>query len=219
MVTPLEWSRPLALAPREGRLVSLEPLAAGHEPELLSIAQQSEIWRFTTHEAESTASMRDYVERALGEYEAGLAAPFVVRMRESGRLAGFTRLKNLSRENRTAGVGSWFAPEAWGTGANAESKLLLLEFAFDHLRCIRVEFQTDSRNVRSRRALAALGAAEEGILRSRAITRDGVRRDSVVFSITDDEWPIIKRQLAARIDNKIAGKTGKIADNPTMMKF
>ena len=165
---------------------------ADHEPELLAIARRSEIWRFTTHEAESAASMREYVERALAEYEAGLAAPFVVRMQASGTLAGFTRLKNLSRENRTAGVGSWFAPEAWGVGANAESKLLLLEFAFADLRCIRIEFQTDSRNVRSRNALAALGAAEEGILRSRAIARDGMRRDSVVFSITDDEWPVVR---------------------------
>ena len=116
---------------------------------------------------------------------------------------GFTRLKNLSRQNRNAEVGSWFAPEAWGRGANTESKLLLLEYAFERLHCIRVEFQTDSRNIRSRNALAAIGAIEEGILRSRRITREGSRRDSVFFSILDNEWPLVKRHLTARVEAQL----------------
>ena len=117
---------------------------------------------------------------------------------------GFTRLKNLSRQNRNAEVGSWFAPEAWGRGANTESKLLLLEYAFERLHCIRVEFQTDSRNIRSRNALAAIGAIEEGILRSRRITREGSRRDSVFFSILDNEWPLVKRHLTARVEAQLS---------------
>ena len=116
---------------------------------------------------------------------------------------GLTRLKNLSRQNRNAEVGSWFAPEAWGRGANTESKLLLLEYAFERLHCIRVEFQTDSRNIRSRNALAAIGAIEEGILRSRRITREGSRRDSVFFSILDNEWPLVKRHLTARVEAQL----------------
>jgi len=100
--------------------------------------------------------MRLYVEAALQDYLAGLAVPFVVRLQQTRRLVGLTRLKNLSRQNRNAEVGSWFAPEAWGRGANTESKLLLLEYAFERLHCIRVEFQTDSRNIRSRNALVRL---------------------------------------------------------------
>jgi len=147
--------------------------------------------------------MRLYVEAALQDYLAGLAVPFVVRLQQTRRLVGFTRLKNLSRQNRNAEVGSWFAPEAWGRGANTESKLLLLEYAFERLHCIRVEFQTDSRNIRSRNALAAIGAIEEGILRSRRITREGSRRDSVFFSILDNEWPLVKRHLTARVEAQL----------------
>jgi len=147
--------------------------------------------------------MRLYVETALQDYLAGLAVPFVVRLQQTCRLVGFTRLKNLSRQNRNAEVGSWFAPEAWGRGANTESKLLLLEYAFERLHCIRVEFQTDSRNIRSRNALAAIGAIEEGILRSWRITREGSRRDSVFFSILDNEWPLVKRHLTARVEAQL----------------
>jgi RimJ/RimL family protein N-acetyltransferase len=111
-----------------------------------------------------------------------------------------TRLKSLSREHRNAVVGSWLRASAWGTGANTESKLLLLKYAFETLQCIRVEFHTDSRNIRSRAALTKMGVHEEGILRSCHITRDGSRRDTVVFSILDIEWPEIKQNLMMRLN-------------------
>jgi RimJ/RimL family protein N-acetyltransferase len=183
----------------QGRLVRLEPLRPDHEIELLTIARNPEIWRYTQSDASSPAGLHEYVDRALRDYAAGTAAPFVVRLCETGRLAGFTRLKNISAANRSAGVGSWFAPPVWGAGVNAEAKLLLLEYAFEQLGCIRVEFQTDSRNERSRRALAAMGAVEEGTLRSQRITRELIRRDTVVFSILDAEWPDVKRRLKLRL--------------------
>jgi RimJ/RimL family protein N-acetyltransferase len=111
-----------------------------------------------------------------------------------------TRLKSISRENRKAIVGSWFAQSAWGSGANTESKLLLLQFAFESLNCLRVEFQADSRNLRSRAALAKIGAVEEGTLRSYLVTTDGHCRDTVVFSVLDVEWPEVKRRLLSRLE-------------------
>jgi RimJ/RimL family protein N-acetyltransferase len=125
----------------------------------------------------------------------------ICRTRLVRRTRGWgTRLKNVSREHRKAAVGSWFTPSAWGSGANTESKLLVLKHAFENLGCIRVEFDTDVRNLRSRAALAKIGATEEGLLRSHHIMRDGFRRDTVIFSILDTEWPLAMEKLAARLD-------------------
>ena len=106
--------------------------------------------------------MEIYVDGLLRDRLSGTALSFIIRTAADSPVAGFTRLKNISLENRKALVGSWFAPHAWGGGINTEATLLLLEYAFELLNCIRVEFQTDSRNVRSRSALAKMGAIEEG---------------------------------------------------------
>ncbi len=125
----------------------------------------------------------------------GRALPFVVRSVESGGLIGMTRLKNLVREHRRATVGSWMWRPAWGTGANTEAKLLLLEHGFEVLQCVRIEFHTDRRNARSRAALIKLGAVEEGTLRAYALQEAGRRRDTVMYSVIDKEWPRVKRRL------------------------
>src|SRR5579883_183647 len=98
--------------------------------------------------------------------------------------------------DRAALVVPGLPPSAWGTGANTESKLLLIEYAFESLRLLRIEFQTDSRNGRSRAALAKMGAVEEGTLRSYLTAPDGRRRDSVMFSILSREWPAAKTEPA-----------------------
>jgi RimJ/RimL family protein N-acetyltransferase len=136
----------------------------------------------------------------LKDREAETSIPFVARWRDSGALVGSTRLKDYSRPHRRVTVGSWFVPAVWGKGANTESKLLLLNLAFDQLGCVRVEFNTDSRNLRSRAALKGLGAVEEGVLRSWGLTREGERRDNVVFSILRQEWPESRRRLLSRLD-------------------
>jgi N-acetyltransferase len=146
--------------------------------------------------------MHQYIQAGLHDYLSGSALPFVTRATSDGRVIGMTRLKNLSRDHRHGVVGSWLAAQAWGRGANTESKLLLLTYAFETLHCIRIEFHTDSRNLRSRAALAKMGAQEEGTLRSCHITRDGSRRDTVVFSILDSEWPGIKQKVMARLDSQ-----------------
>jgi RimJ/RimL family protein N-acetyltransferase len=110
-----------------------------------------------------------------------------------------TRLKDAVRAHRRFSIGSWFTREVWGTGVNAESKGLLLAHAFERLGALRVELETDSRNGRSRAALAALGAVEEGVLRAHRITRDGGRRDSVLFSVIADDWPATRARIAARV--------------------
>jgi RimJ/RimL family protein N-acetyltransferase len=193
------WPVPIRSGPLEGSLVRLEPLLSSHEAELAEISHDASIWRYLTSDAASLDGLHDCVDAALRDHLSGGAIPFAVRSAADRSLIGLTRLKNLSFQHRKATIGSWFAPTAWGTGANTESKHLLLEYAFESLHCLRVEFHTDSRNARSKAALARMGAVEEGVLRSHLIVKDGHRRDTVVFSVLLEEWPYVKQELQCRM--------------------
>ena len=196
---PTNWPIPLTPVQLCGRIIRLELLTVKHEPDLMEICRDEQIWRYLTSYGGTPDALHDYVQESLRDYSAGSALPFVIRAVSGGNVIGMTRLKNLSREHRTAGVGSWLTASVWGSGANTESKLLLLGYAFETLDCVRVEFHTDSRNKRSRTALTKMGAQQEGILRSCHIMRDGRRRDTVIFSILDSEWPRLKQKLLTRL--------------------
>jgi N-acetyltransferase len=200
-----DWPVPIPSITISGVLVSLEPLSERHFPELLPFADSPEIWRYLTSRPQTPDRMQAYLDGLLRDYASGAALPFVVRRQSNGEIAGITRFKSLSREHRKALVGSWYAPSAWGSGCNTEAKLLLMEYGFETLHCLRIEFQVDSRNRRSCAALARMGAMEEGTLRSYIITGDGYRRDSVIFSVLDGEWPEIKRKLKLRLEAQSAG--------------
>src|SRR5580698_5853724 len=125
------WPVPFDPVQLQGSLVRLELLVTGHEPELLKISQDVEIWRYLTSYGGTPDAMHDYVSAALRDHLSGSALPFVIRTLSDGFVVGMTRLKSMSREHGKAVVGSWLAPSAWGCGANSESKLLLLEHAFE----------------------------------------------------------------------------------------
>ena len=126
--------------------------------------------------------------------------PFAVVV--DGREAGSTRFLAIAPEHLRAEIGwTWLRRHAWGTGANVETKMLLLEYAFDRCGLRRVEFKTDARNERTRGALLALGARFEGIFRKHMILPSGPR-DSAWYAITDDDWPAVKERLAERLAEK-----------------
>lgn len=204
---PADWPVPLNSVQLRGAIVQLELLAPEHEAHLLRICQQPQIWSYLTTYGGSAEAMHRYVSASLQDYASGTALPFIIRTASDGSVVGMTRLKNVSREHRKATVGSWLIPSAWGRGANTEAKLLLLEHAFETLNCIRIEFHTDSRNLRSRAALAKMGARWEGTLRSYSRTRDGHRRDTIVFSILDSEWPKAKDRLQRRLEVQLLTAT------------
>jgi RimJ/RimL family protein N-acetyltransferase len=199
----IQWALPIPIVPLNGPALCLEPLKPSHEADLIEIAAHPEVWRYLSSYAESSEEMHNYVLEALKDFRMGTAIPFVVRAASDGSVLVMTRLKDLSSQNKKATVGSWLTPSSWGSGANTESKFLLLQFAFDVLACYRIEFITDARNLRSRSALTKLGAVEEGKLRSHLITRDGHRRDSVVFSVLDTEWPFVKHRLVRLLNTKL----------------
>jgi N-acetyltransferase len=188
----------------EGRMIVLEPLIEGHEQELFAAAQDPDVWRWMSYNAaESAETFHGWFDDALRATKAGDEAVFVVRSKESGNVIGSTRYMTLRPEHNGLEIGwSWLVPSAWGSGANAEAKFLLLQHAFDELGCIRVEFKTDARNERARLALEAIPARFEGIFRSHMLVRGGERRNSAFYSVTDDDWPVVRTLLERRINAK-----------------
>lgn len=186
----------LASITLEGRYVRLEPLRAHHVDALTRAALDPRIWEFTGSIIRNAGEMQKYVEEALGLQHAGTAMPFVTVERSSGTVIGSTRFGNIDVTNRRAEIGwTWLNPKWWRTAINTEAKYLMLRHAFEQWKCIRVELKTAAKNQRSRDAILRIGAKEEGILRHHMIQPDGSYRDSVYFSVLDEEWPAVRERL------------------------
>jgi RimJ/RimL family protein N-acetyltransferase len=184
----------------EGRHVRLVPMTPEHVPALWEAGRDPELWRLTVSQVHSPADMRAYVDAALRAQAAGTALPFVTTEAATGRVIGSTRFGNVDAANRRAEIGwTWLAPAWQRTAANTEAKYLMLRHAFESLGCVRVELKTDALNQRSRNAILRIGAREEGILRKHQFTEAGRVRDTVYFSIIDDEWPLAKARLEQRL--------------------
>jgi RimJ/RimL family protein N-acetyltransferase len=191
---------PLAPVTLAGRYVRLEPLTSEHINALADVGLDPDLWRWTTSQVTNRDEMAAYVQAALAGQAAGSALPFVTVEQSSGRIIGSTRYGNIDLANRRVEIGwTWVARPWQRTAVNTEAKYLLLRHAFETLGCLRVELKTDVLNERSRRAIGRIGAREEGILRKHVITQSGRVRDTVYFSILDDEWPQAKAALEARL--------------------
>lgn len=197
--------RPIVL---EGPRVKLEPLSLKHVEPLCSVGLDPDIWALTMALIRTEEDMRRYVETALQQQEKGTALPFATVDKVSGRVVGSTRFGNIDIANRRVEIGwTWLGKGFQRTHVNTEAKYLMLQHAFEVWGCNRVEFKTDVLNDRSRAALKRIGAKEEGILRRHQITDSGRVRDSVYYSIIDEEWPGAK----ARLQDVIAGMRGERA--------
>lgn len=178
----------------------LEPLEPRHEEPLWEAAQDERIWRWMRVRGDES---RDAFR---GWFESALAALGFATVVDSTSL-GHTSYLNVREDDRVLEIGNtWLAPPAWGTGANVEAKLLLMEHAFEREGYLRVEFKTDAKNERARAALAALPAQFEGVFRKHMLVRGGERRDSAWYSVIDDEWPAVKAALRERLAGKAAGE-------------
>jgi RimJ/RimL family protein N-acetyltransferase len=184
----------------EGVHVRLEPLTMDHHGALWEIAKDPELWRWTTADIRTPEDLRHYMETALREQAEGRSLPFATIARAACRPVGSTRFGNFDRLNRRVEIGWTWIGGAWQrTALNTEAKLLMLAHAFETVGCMRVEFKTDALNQPSRAAIARLGAKEEGTLRRHIVTRLGRVRDTVYYSILDEEWPAVKARLEARL--------------------
>ena len=176
-------------------------MTAAHEDGLWEASRDPRTWRWlSVDQPETREELRAYLDAALANAAAGIEMPLVTVRREDGRILGSTRYLALRPEHRSVEIGwTWLTPDAWGTGANVEAKLLMLGHAFEHWSCLRVELKTDALNERSRRAMEALPAQFEGIHRKHLLVRGGERRDSAWYSVLDDEWPAVRANLLRRL--------------------
>ena len=197
---PMRAPEPVRL---EGTYVVLEPLSLDHLPALCEVGCDPELWRLTVNSAETPDQMRAYVETALAEHTRRVSLPFATVERATGRVVGSTRFGNIDVANRRMEIGwTWIGRPWQRTAVNTEAKLLMLRHAFETLGCMRVELKTDVLNERSRAAILRLGATQEGIFRKHQLTWTGRVRDSVWFSIVDDEWP----EVRARLESLVASR-------------
>ncbi len=180
----------------QGRVVRLEPLALAHVPGLARVGLDPELWRWIPTQVADAAQMQAWVQTALAEQTAGTSLPFAIISQASGEAIGSTRYMNIVPAHRRLEIGStWLSTAAQRSGANTEAKLLLLTHAFEALKAIRVELKTDALNSKSRAAIARIGGIEEGIFRRHVICESGRVRDTVYFSMLDNEWPAVKTRL------------------------
>jgi RimJ/RimL family protein N-acetyltransferase len=184
-----------------GTHVRLEPLSLLHLDGLVDVGLAPDLWERTTTRIGTRGEMEDYVRTALLWQSQNTALPFATIEQETGRVVGSTRFANADHANRRIEIGwTWVAPPWQRSAVNTEAKLLMMRHAFDTLGCIRVEFKTDALNTRSRAALARIGAREEGILRSHMLVQGGRRRDSVYFSVIEEEWQDVEAALRAKLE-------------------
>ena len=184
-----------------GDAVRIEPLDAGHADDLLTAAANPRIWRYLPIPQPTTIEqVRAWIAEALRLAASGDELPFAILDARSGLAVGSTRYLEIRPAWRTLEIGwTWLAAEAQRTRVNTECKYLLLRHAFEELGAQRVQFKTDSRNTQSQAALERIGAVREGVLRKHRILYDGYVRDSVYFSILDDEWPAVRARLEERL--------------------
>ena len=185
----------------QGHGVRLEPLTLEHAPALELAAADGELWRLWFTSVPAPGQTLEYVETALAGQRAGHMLPFAVRDLASDSMVGTTRFHDIVAEIDRVEIGyTWYAGAFQRTHVNTACKLLLLRNAFEQIGAAVVGFRTDRFNHPSRRAIAALGAREDGVLRHHQARPDGSARDTVMFSILRHEWPDVRRHLEARLE-------------------
>jgi RimJ/RimL family protein N-acetyltransferase len=187
--------------PLIGPRITLRPMLASDGPDLVRAAADGDLWKLPFTVVPSTETVDSYIRVALEGRADGTSIPFVIQIHEPKRvIIGSTRFGKIDWENRSLEIGwTWLAKSWQRTFVNTEAKLLMLGFAFERLNCIRVQFTTDGINEISCAAILRLGAKQEGIVRQDFIMPDGRKRDSVQFSIIDEEWPEVRRRLEEKL--------------------
>ncbi len=184
----------------EGYGVRLEPLELRHERELAAAAADGSLWELWYTSVPASAETKGYIELALKRQSEGRMLPWAVRDVASGALVGSTRFHDIVAEIDRVEIGyTWYAKSWQRTHVNTSCKLLLLTHAFEQLGCKVVGLRTDKFNFASQRAIEALGAKRDGIIRHFSTRRDGSARDIVMYSLIASEWPEVKQHLQRRL--------------------
>jgi N-acetyltransferase len=185
----------------EGRGIRLEPLTPAHHDEIAAAAADGELWNLWFTAVPAPGETEAYIAKALAGQGDGHMLPWVVRELATGLVVGSTRYHDIVPTIDRVEIGyTFYRASRQRTGVNTTCKLLLLAHAFDTLGCAVVGLRTDNFNFRSQRAIEALGAKLDGVLRHHQARRDGTARDSVMYSILASEWRDVRRHLELRLD-------------------
>jgi N-acetyltransferase len=184
----------------EGFGIRLEPLAPLHRDGLASAAADGRLWELWYTSVPKPEETDGYIADALEGQRAGHMLPWAVREMGTGAIAGSTRFHDIAAPIDRVEIGyTWYAAQWQRTHLNTACKLLLLTHAFEQLGCKVVGFRTDNFNFGSQRAISAIGAHKDGVIRHHQARRDGTVRDSVMYSVLATEWPDVKRHITARV--------------------
>ena len=188
------------MEPLVGPRIQLRPLLESDGAALVQAAVDGELWNLPYTIVPSAESVESYIGAALEGQAAGTVMPFATEILEPRRVIGSTRFWKIDRQHRKLEIGwTWLSASWQRTFVNTEAKFLMLSLAFERLNCVRVQFMTDELNEQSRHAILRLGAKQEGVVRHDFIMPDGRKRNSVQFSIIDDEWPGVRSELERRL--------------------
>lgn len=183
-----------------GHTIELRPLQQEHAQGLLDAAADGQLWNMKLTVVPGPETIGGYIATALDGRAAGTVMPFVIVRRDTGAIVGSTRFWKIDRVNRKLEIGhTWLGESVQRSAVNTEAKYLLLSHAFEAMQCVRVQFTTDELNEKSRAAILRIGAQQEGIVRHERIMPDGRKRNSVRFSIIDEEWVRVKAMLEGKL--------------------
>jgi len=185
--------------------VRLEPLDRTHHDGLVLAAGDGRLWELWFTSVPAPEQAHAYISGALAGQEAGTMLPWVVRELKSGAIVGSTRYHDIVAAAHRVEIGyTWYARRVQRTHVNTACKVLLLGHAFETLKCKVVGLRTDNFNFASQRAIEALGAKKDGVIRHHWPRRDGTVRDTVMYSVLAAEWPDVKRHLETRLKKNAA---------------
>ena len=197
---PQNWFSPTTL---EGKLLRLIPLESSHRQALLDAANNGNLHELWYTSVPSEKTINTYLAFAFEEQKQARALPFAVIDKKTDTLIGTTRYCNAEPKHKRLEIGyTWYSKSVQRTGINTECKYLLLRYAFENLEAIAVELRTHWHNHPSRNAIQRLGAKQDGVLRNHRIHPDGSLRDTVVYSILNTEWPVVKKSLTFKMNKQ-----------------
>lgn len=184
----------------EGNQVLIRPMTLQDKDQLVEAASDGSLWNLWYTSVPTPEKMESYILTALAEQDEKKSLPFIIIRKKDQKIVGTTRYMNIESVIRRLEIGStWYAKSSQRTGVNTESKYLLLKHAFESLGCLAVELRTHWINHQSRAAIERLGAKLDGVLRNHRIASDGTLRDTVVYSILNSEWPMVKSHLEFKL--------------------
>ena len=194
-----------------GRYLELVPLERSHAPGLAYAGRDPEVWQYLRigpGHPPTPAEMEAFLDELLGYQAAGELLAFTMLLLPERTPVGIIRFLDVDRPNRMVELGTWLDSRYWKTPLNTEAKWLTLRYAFEEERVHRVQLKTDSRNLRSQKAIERLGAVPEGLLREAHLVRGNFFRTSLYYSILEPEWPDVKRRLEERLTLPWVGHPG-----------